>query len=219
MPGLLVPARAPDGRIRGICIRPDHPGDGGKYRWLFSHDKPGGTAAGAHCHVARPKLCPISDRAIWFTEGEVKADIAAERLGAVVVSIPGVTSWALAVPDILELLPDGGRVVGAMDGDWATKPQVHTAIWRLSMACQALGYVAEVATWQQLAYKGLDDLLAVGHHPRRMAPAEMPVPTWEAKISSILLAETTARQAMEAIMLTDARRKLREMFRTLSPCS
>src|SRR5262249_16317333 len=33
-PGLLIPCRAPDGRIRALRIRPDDPNGGGKYRWL-----------------------------------------------------------------------------------------------------------------------------------------------------------------------------------------
>src|SRR5205807_9937153 len=54
-PGLLIPACGPDGGIRGLRIRPDDAGEGGKYRWLSSTGKPGGVGSGTHCHVARPR--------------------------------------------------------------------------------------------------------------------------------------------------------------------
>jgi hypothetical protein len=217
-PGLLIPVRAPDHRIRGFRIRPNEQGDGGKYRWLSSAKQPGGTGMVAHCHVSRPKLGTVIDPAVWVTEGEIKADLAAERLGAIVVSIPGVSSWALAIPDVKELLPNGGRVVVALDSDWREKPPVHNAIWCLSRVFPALGYRAEVAQWPA-RHKGLDDLLTAGLRPQLTAPADLPEPAWESKVSSVLLAESTAPPTATAISLTDMRDRLRATLGGLSRCT
>jgi hypothetical protein len=217
-PGLLIPVVAPDKRVRALRIRPDEQGEGGKYRWFSSAGKAGGTGSGAHCHVARPKPADVTDPAVWVTEGELKANIAAARLGAAVVSIPGVSSWPLALPDILELLPGGGRVVVAMDADWRGKPSVHKTAWCLSRACAALGYAVEVALWPA-THKGLDDLLVAGLSPQLTAPADLPEPAWEAKVSSVLLAESPAPLAVTAISLTDMRAKLREALAGLSRCT
>jgi len=216
-PGILIPCRGPDGKIRGIRIRPDAQGEGGKYRWLSSGDREGGASSGVHCHVARPQH--VTDPAIWVTEGEIKANVSAERLGAVVVSIPGVTSWATALPDIAQLLPGGAKVVAALDSDWRKNPRVLAALWQTAQACTALEYDVEVATWEP-TYKGLDDLLVAGLRPQRMALDEIPAPPWEMKVSSMRLAETTVRQtAMDAITLMDARTALRKVFERLSPCT
>lgn len=181
-PGLLIPVRAPDGRVRALRIRPDDQEGGGKYRWLSSGDRPGGTGSGAHCHVARP-LGPVRDDAVWVTEGEIKADLASQRLGAVVVSVPGVDLWSRALADLAELLPGGGRVVVALDSDWPEKPAVHAALWSLVLASQALGYRAEVALWD-VTHKGLDDLLVAGLVPEVRPPGAVPALPWTWKTSS-----------------------------------
>jgi hypothetical protein len=209
-PGLLIPCRAPDGRVRGLRIRPDDPGGEGKYRWLSSADRPGGTGSGAHCHVARPGV--VRDERVWIVEGEIKANISAARLGAVVVSIPGVDSWARALPDVLDLLPAGGRVVVALDADWREKSPVHLAAWNLSLALQTLNYHTEVALWD-VNHKGLDDLLTAGptpelHHPQSALPA----PVWSPKISSRLLADAPSRTAARPL-LPAGRLGMRTSFR------
>ena len=79
----------------------------------------------------------------------MKANIAADILGAAVVSIPGVSSWQLALMDLTELLPNGGSVVVALDADWRTNPAVQRAAWGLSRSCAALDYHAEIALWER----------------------------------------------------------------------
>lgn len=183
-PGLLVPCLSPGGLIRGIRVRPDEPGDGGKYRWLSSKGRPGGASSGVHCHVARPDA--VAAGTVWVTEGEIKADLSAARLAATVLSIPGVSSWARAMADLAELLPGGGRVVVALDMDWRTKPQVHAAAWDLAAACAARDYAVEVATWDG-QYKGLDDALAAGARPDRNPRSILTEPKWTGKLSSRVL--------------------------------
>lgn len=216
-PGLLVPCRSPEGRIRGLRIRRDDAGDANKYHWLSSKGKPGGAGSGLHCHVARPLSGQLRDEATWITEGEIKADLAAERLGAIVVSIPGVASWSQALPDLAELLPAGGRVVIGLDADWRTNPAVHGALWSLALACLTLGYNTEVAIWEA-GPKGLDDLLTAGLSPQRTAPGNIPPPEWRPRLSSRKLAELPAQARRETVTLADVRAKLPEVFASLCPC-
>jgi hypothetical protein len=207
--GLLIPCRDPKGRIRGLRLRPDDSGGGGKYRWLSSAGRPGGTGSGVHCHVARPLSCKVANT-VWVTEGEVKADIAAERLGAVVISVPGVDCWPSALPDLEELLPGGGTVVLALDADWPEKPSVGSALWHLALACRALAYGTEVATWN-VKYKGLDDLLAAGLEPQRLNPSAIPAPRWETKASSRIAAELPANPT-QTMTLAEMRLRLPGVF-------
>lgn len=217
VPGLLIPCLSPTGRIRAYRVRPDDRNGGGKYRWFSSDQKRAGTGSGVHCHVARPLSGELRDDAVWVVEGEIKADLCAERLGAVVLSIPGVSTWVRALPDVAALLPDGGRVVVALDADWRENPQVHAAVWGLCQAVPALGYETEVGLWD-VTHKGLDDLLAGGLNPQRTGTAAVPAPDWPLKLSSRILADAPARPA-EALSLPQVRALVAMAFWRACPCA
>jgi hypothetical protein len=145
---------------------------------------------------------------VWITEGEIKADLSAERLGAVVVSIPGVELWSRALPDLEELLPHGGRVVVALDADWREKPRVHNAFFNILLACTTLGYETEAALWDVRSGKGLDDLLINGDRPEIHPAAAIPAPRWEMKLTSQMLSELPATTPeMTGVSLHDLRQK------------
>lgn len=207
--GLLIPCFGPDSKIRGIRIRVNDKTEKNKYRWLSSAGMEGGTGSGVHCHVARPRN--VIDSALWITEGEIKVNISAARLGAIGISIPGVSSWALALPDIITLLPGGGSVVIAMDSDWREKLQVHLALWRLAQACHALGYSVRVAIWEP-THKGLDDLLVAGVRPTLTELEQIPAPDWTLKVTSAQLAEATAPRTIKAVTLDTIRENLNGVF-------
>jgi hypothetical protein len=219
-PGLLIPCHAPDGRIRGLRIRPDDTGGAGKYRWLSSAKRSGGVGSGVHCHIARPAV--VQDSRVWIVEGEIKANISAPRLGAVVVSIPGVDTWTQALPDLAELLPDCGRVVVALDSDWRDKLAVHQAAWNLVMALETLGYNTEVALWA-CTTKGLDDLLVSKGFPELHPASALPEPTWPAKVSSRRMADAPERK-LTVLPILEARQALAWAFQmglatTPTPCA
>jgi hypothetical protein len=205
--GQLIPARDPSGLIRGLRLRPDAQGDGGKYRWLSSGGRPGGAGSGVHCHVSRPLAGEAAPDELWITEGEYKSDLSSERLGAVVVSIPGVGSWARALPDVAALLPSGGRVVLALDLEWETNAAVHAAFWGLRQACESLGYEVGVATWTDTTKK-LDDLLVAGGCPEIQPATAIPEPTWVLKLSSRILSDGPPRARTPPATLAGLRRRL-----------
>jgi hypothetical protein len=221
LPGLLIPCRGGRGGIRGLRVRPDETPDapadvkaGGKYRWFSGADRLGGVGSGAHCHVARPgsDIRAEEPEWLWLTEGELKAALAAFRLGITVLSIPGVGSWAKALPDVVELLPAGGRVVVALDSDWRSKPDVHRAAWNLALACEAIGYLVEVATWPE-RFKGLDDALMGDARLERRPPRQaIPEPPWPYRLGSASLA-TDPRKAAAPMTLSEGRAKLNEEMR------
>ncbi|MEW5931980.1 MAG: DUF3854 domain-containing protein [Bacillota bacterium] len=161
--GLLVPVRDVRGRVVGLQVRRDDPGDGPRYVWLSSAGRPGGTPARTLCHVAWPPGVPCLR--VWVTEGPLKADIASELLGEPVVAVPGVNTWKSSglLEALREMCPD--EVVVAYDADAETNPFVDRAAGELGRALRGSGYRVCVARWPVGAGKGLDDLLLGGGRP------------------------------------------------------
>ncbi|MDP9354965.1 MAG: DUF3854 domain-containing protein, partial [Chloroflexota bacterium] len=162
--GLLVPVRDPEGRIAGYQVRRDNPPPGTpRYRWLSSKDRDGGTGSGAPVHVARPVAGDSgSPRSVVITEGPIKADIASDHLGCVVVAVPGVTNRSGVLPALAKL--DAFEGIIGYDRDAETKPQVMQARDALAADLAAAGYRPLLAIWDD-AYKGLDDALVAGLVP------------------------------------------------------
>jgi hypothetical protein len=155
-PGLLIPVRDVDGQLGAIRIRPDSP-TGPKYIWLSSCGREDGTACPTCCHVARP-LGSVTDPRLFITEGELKADIASDRLGAVVVSVPGVGSWRKGVNVVREMAPPGGEVVVAFDMDARMNRHVAAHERELVASLHDEGFAVLNASWP-LGFKGIDDAL------------------------------------------------------------
>jgi hypothetical protein len=214
-PGLLIPCLDARGRVRGLRIRPDEQGDGGKYRWLSSADKPGGAGSGVHCHVARPRELDENEP-LYVTEGELKADYSADKLGAVVISIPGVGNWAKALPDIAELSNHGTRIAIALDSDADNNPAVGEARWNLAQATDALGYKTKVATWTP-EFKGIDDLLVTGQKPEMKSPGELPSTNWTPKQTARTL--TTAKLSAKRMRRISTARNGRMKLQTPALCA
>jgi hypothetical protein len=134
------------------------------------------------------------------------------------VSVPGVNSWALALADLQELLPNGGRVVIAFDTDWREKLPVHQSMWNLALASEALGFTVEIATWDS-GSKGLDDLLAMGRRPKLKSVAELPSPYWIPKVRSRRLADSPPRRATTTMNLEEMRARFQTGTAPLRRCA
>lgn len=159
LPGLLIPVRDFQGRIVGCQIRTFEPGLP-KYVWLSSNGKDSGAKAATRFHVAYGSQ---DLRTVWLTEGPLKADVAAPRLGKLVVAVPGVNTLK---PALAKELRDRGcrSVVLAFDSDALTKPEVAAALERAGKTLRDKGLRVQVATWAP-KYKGIDDLLLAGGRP------------------------------------------------------
>jgi len=153
-PGILLPVRDAERRIQAFQVRVDHPGDGGKYRWISSADRHLGCSPGVPIHVARPEGAGMSD--VWVTEGTLKADIAALRLNRVVLAVAGVGNWRGVPPLVRRLRPL--RVVVAFDMDKNRNSFVRRHVDEL-IACFAEDGVRVFEADWNADFKGIDDLV------------------------------------------------------------
>ena len=153
-PGLLIPVRDREGRIAACQVRPDD-GDRGKYLWLSSSGKPGGASSGAPCHYAK-----TSGTQLWITEGPLKADLVASRLGQPCLGIAGVANWRSAMP----LLSGVQEVILAFDQDQPGRAReaVEASARAFVQALTEHGVKALKATWDWSQAKGIDDALQAG---------------------------------------------------------
>jgi DNA primase len=157
-PGVLIPVRDLDGRMVALKVRRRDPvGDGPRYLYATSA-KYGGASAASAVHVPRAALAMrASAPQLVVTEGELKADVSTALLGAPVVSIPGVGSWAAGVDAALAW---GAREVAvALDMDAITNTRVALAVRLMIDALRAEGLAVAVWRWDP-KFKGLDDHLA-----------------------------------------------------------
>jgi DNA primase len=159
--GLLIPVRDAAGRIQGVQVRGDAAA-GVRYRWLStppSDRRAGGASSGAPCHVAGAGTDP--PRTVWITEGPLKADVAAARLKAVVLGVPGVATWRAALPWLTAWRPRRVILAFDQDADPGTRAAVARQVAACAAAARARGAWVGVAQWT--AGKGVDDALAAGH--------------------------------------------------------
>ena len=167
-PGILIPVRNAEGQVVAHQIRTDRPGNSGKYVWLSSTSR-GGPGPGSPVHVSRP-LQPITSQRVWLTEGPLKADIASERLGELVLALPGVQADKHFLPTLQTLQERGeiSELVIALDSDFHTKPAVAGARAKLAEVAARQGIPVWLADWPT-ELKGLDDLLLAGGKPKLVA--------------------------------------------------
>jgi len=160
--GILLPIRDTKGRIVAFQVKADDT-TGGKYKWISSKGREGGTGSGAPAHLARPRRKESST--LFITEGTLKADTASGILGADVISTPGVGNWRSGgVPQMVkELKP---KVVAiAYDADLKENENVSRQREALAGALQSLGVPVFDAEWEESQGKGIDDLLLNGGRP------------------------------------------------------
>jgi hypothetical protein len=159
--GILIPVIDELGRIGGLRVRIDN-AEKNKYRWFSGGDFPGSIGQDGHAvHVATPSnLAPDVTDTLFIVEGEITANIVADRLCHRVLSVPGVASLNNVMPTISAI---GGitTVIIAFDKDTNPKAVKHVALaeTRLAQQLAAAGYDVMQAKWSTSAGKGLDDIL------------------------------------------------------------
>ncbi len=152
--GMLIPVKDTVGRIGGLQVRCDSAGSsGGKYRWVSSPGEFGGCSSGSPIHVAGASY--VSEYAV-VTEGALKADIAASRLGCPVLGVAGVANYT----GIIQTLKGLGvkEVVLAYDMDKVSNPMVKHHAGALAKALLSAGLKVYESSWP-VEYKGIDDFL------------------------------------------------------------
>jgi phage/plasmid primase-like uncharacterized protein len=154
-----VPVRDNRGRIVGLQIRRHNIDDGrGKYKWLSSAHKPGGTSSGSPLHYANSYLLHDA-REVLITEGALKANIISHFLGCPVIAAAGVSNFGHDLAAQLRAkFPRLHTTIIAFDSDWRIKPTVKSALMRLQRELWRVGFDVVTRTWPA-KFKGLDDYL------------------------------------------------------------
>lgn len=163
--GILMPRRDLLSRLTGFMVRSDKPDADPRYLWLSSAGV-GGPSSGSAPHVARPAGGVRIPHEVYIVEGIKKADLLAERMGCIAISINGVGTWRAAEEILDELAGQGvDTCIVALDRD--IKPtaveHVERSRQRLAAAAVARGYAVRLASWDKDVAKGPDDLLLAGH--------------------------------------------------------
>lgn len=161
--GLIIPVRDAKQRIERLHIRVDNPKlqGRGKYRWVSSLDLKNGVGSGTRPHVALPNSIAKFDR-VGVTEGVLKGNIAARRLGIPFISISGVNVRA----GLLDILRELGvkEVVDTFDRDAETNEHVARARAQMQDELTTAGFVVLQMTWPD-EFNGIDDALVAGIMP------------------------------------------------------
>ena len=151
-PGLLIPCRSVAGHIVGLVVRPDDPGDGGKYRWASS--RPDGPSPGARIHVPAGVL---PGGRVVIVEGILKSDVSFCLSRRTVIGLPGcwLTNEAINTLQALQ----ASEVLLAFDRDVANNPHVAEAQRAGLERLKASGFAEGLLRWPDALGKGLDDAL------------------------------------------------------------
>lgn len=192
-PGIIFPVRAPTGEIVALKIRADRPRDPSqKYHLLSSNPKqdkqtkeinyPDGTAAKLAVHFPLDK--PEKLDVLRITEGEIKADVAANLSSIYTIGIPGVAMWQMAIDALKEANPArvllafdsdkdkvtnadgntspayGGKINGnGSNGHTVNGYEIGKALASLYCAIKQMGIPVVIEDWPMEAGKGIDDVL------------------------------------------------------------
>lgn len=167
-PGLVVPVRDSERRVRALRIRADNPGqDAPKYTWMTSagEAKGNGPSPGTQMHVPlHPEdVAPAPATTVRLTEGELKADVATCLSRILTLSIPGVGCWRAALP-LLEQL-QARTVLLAFDADARRNRSVARNLQLAARGFADAGLEVRLEVWPEEDGKGIDDLLAGGGSP------------------------------------------------------
>jgi len=153
--GMLLPVKSVKSQIAGLQVRCNNAASG-RYKWLSSKNFPEGCSPGTPVHVAG--TVSVGGE-VWITEGPLKADISALKLGRLVLAVAGVSNWLGAIPILRQLKPE--RVVIAFDMDKTANGAVRLHLDSLIAALIRRGIRTFEAGWD-VTYKGIDDLLIGG---------------------------------------------------------
>ena len=160
--GNRLPVRGIDGLIRGMQIRLDVPikdegadpeKSGTKYIWLSSAGKEMGVSSGSPVHFVGDPFA----RAVYITEGFLKADVAHFLMNRSFVAIAGVNNTA-QLELMFTLLKENGTeiIVEAADMDKFSNKNVERGVSNIYLIARKCGLKFQRLTWNP-NYKGIDD--------------------------------------------------------------
>jgi ribosomal protein L37AE/L43A len=160
--GIIIPARGIDGMLRGAQIRLDVPikdkddppeKEGTKYLWLASTSKKLGVTSGSPVHFVGDPFA----RAIYVTEGLLKADIAHYLMNRSFIAVAGANNVSKLEP-LFALMAQNGTelVIEAQDMDKYRNAMVDKGASKIYLMARQHGLECRRLTWNP-NYKGIDD--------------------------------------------------------------
>lgn len=161
---LAIPVRDTQGRVIAISLRhrdDEREANEPRYTWLSSRY----ARSGAPVHIAQPHTVTNTQRLI-ITEGALKANIAADRLGCRVIAVPGIHIWRGVLPSLRALeaagvTPQPIRIALAYDQE-PTNAEVAEEQHKLHRHLTEADYTVSLLTWKPSEGKGIDDALHNG---------------------------------------------------------
>ena len=165
--GILIPYRTLSGMIQAFQIRLDKPftdekGRKTKYIWLSSVDEEKGTSSKSPAHFVGN---PCDDKAVFVTEGALKADIASAISGRTFIAVAG-TGCIDSLKEPFEIMKRNGitKVYECMDMDKTVNENVGKAAVKLTDMISSYGFNTKTTKWKWDKNnpdnnKGIDDML------------------------------------------------------------
>lgn len=173
--GIFIPIRNPENQIVGLQVRRDKKDeDRGRYFWFsssfasYNDNFQKGTSSGSPMDVLYPKESP--SKALFITEGRFKSEAVIDKIGAISLSIQGVSTWKNINQTIKEIEDEAKKrykdfdkfenICIAFDSDMSYKIQVYQQLKKMSDVIagkyreKGMFYIH----WTD-GYKGIDDLL------------------------------------------------------------
>jgi hypothetical protein len=173
--GIFIPIRNAENKIIGLQVRRDKKDeDRGRYFWFsssfaaYNENFRKGTSSGSPMDVLYPNHYP--SKALFITEGRFKSEAVMSKIGAVSLSIQGVSTWR-NINKIIERIENKARkkyrkfdgfknICIAFDSDMSYKYQVYRQLKKMSDSIEKNESNKKVyyIHWEG-KHKGIDDLL------------------------------------------------------------
>lgn len=150
---LLIPIRDRHWRIIALLRRTND--TAAKYKWCSTQRTP----SGAPVHFAEPWNADFR-RTLIVTEGGLKADVIACRLGIATIGLPSCHAPAGFASELQSEFNGIGTIFTALDADADTNEHVAHGRQRLEAILTDAGFRVFRLHWNCEMGKGLDDLLA-----------------------------------------------------------
>ena len=211
VPGLLIPVRGTDGRVKTYQYRPDEPRVDRRGR-AVKYETPTGTRMAIDVPPMIREQLRDPSVPLWITEGVRKAD-SAVTAGLCCIALLGVWNWRgtnerggkTSLPEWEDIALNGREVYIVYDSDVMTKRTVKAALGRVASWLEyreADVYLVYLPEGDGGAKVGLDDFLASGGTADELQEyAEKYVPPDNDKRSKPTQADTLLNIATERYTL------------------
>lgn len=171
LPALFIPLYQLGNNNGHVITRPDNPRIDAKGRTVKYEYPPNVKPVLDVLPRYTNELLDANGRALWFTEGAIKADtlVSLHGFDGIPINVNGVRGWQSAggaVADFQGIQVQGRRVVLCFDSDYSTNPDVAKAVNALAYYLGGRGAIVSLCLLPAPATGGkigVDDYIDAGH--------------------------------------------------------